>query len=188
MFDRVQATSTEIAAARPGDQILPSPDVVMDRAFTVEAPPDSVWPWLVQLGKRRAGWYLPRRVERLVPARRRAARSIDERWLDLAEGDIIPDYGGRDETFQVASIDPPRSLVYRSRRGRTTLTWSITLEPEPAGGNGTRVFLRLRLAPVRRKWLARTAGDLVDVLSIAGLAAGLQERLTSAPSAADSGG
>ena len=33
----------------------------MDRAFEVSAPPDVVWPWLVQLGKARAGWYLPER-------------------------------------------------------------------------------------------------------------------------------
>ena len=43
------------------------PDIMMDRAFTVPAPPAAVWPWLVQLGKKRAGWYLPGRAEGFVP-------------------------------------------------------------------------------------------------------------------------
>ena len=155
-------------------------DVVMDRSFSVPGSPESVWPWLVQLGKQRAGWYLPRSVERLLPPGRRAARTIDHRWQQLGPGDVIPDYGGRHETFTVAEIDPPRTLVYRSRRARTELTWAITLRPDDTAatpGPQTRVLLRLRLAPVRRVWLANTAGELSDVLTIAGLAAGLRERL-----------
>ncbi len=42
------------------------------------------------------------------------------------------------------------------------------------------VQLRLRLAPVRRKWLAETAGGLIDLVTIAGLAAGLKERIPAA--------
>jgi len=156
-------------------------DIVMDRAFTVDGAPELVWPWLLQLGKRRAGWYLPRRVERFLPGSRRATRSLDPAWLDLRVGDVIPDYGGRDETFEVAEIDPPAALVYRSRRNATEVTWSITLAP--AGGGGTRVHLRLRMAPVRHKRIARTAGELLDLLTVAGMATGLRERLAdNAPS------
>ncbi len=63
-----------------GDGIIARPDVVMDRAVTVAAPPAAVWPWLVQLGKKRAGWYLPAAAERFVPPRRRAAWRIDPAW------------------------------------------------------------------------------------------------------------
>ena len=65
--DAVTASPPEAAAPLPGDDLVPSADVVMDRAFTVSAPAEEVWPWLVQLGKQRAGWYLPRRLERLLP-------------------------------------------------------------------------------------------------------------------------
>jgi hypothetical protein len=149
----------------------------MDRAFTAPAPPAVVWPWLVQLGKKRAGWYLPRAVERFLPRSRRAAWSVDPAWLQLEEGDVIPDYGGRDATFQVAQIDPPGALVYSSRRGQTSLTWSLSLEAVPGEPAQTRVFLRLRMAPVRHQLLARSAGELMDLLTIAGMAAGLAERL-----------
>ncbi len=173
----VDATLPEIWASRPGDDLVDPADVVMDRGFDVPAAPSEVWPWLVQLGKRRAGWYLPRRLERFVPSGNRAARSIGARWQTLAVGDVIPDYGGRDATFTVAAIDPPSSLVYRSRRGRMDVSWSITLSPM---ATGTRVHLRLRLGPVRRRWLATTVGELFDLLTIAGMAAGLRERVRDA--------
>ena len=181
MTGGVDASPAEKAAGRPGDDLVSPADVVMDRAFTVDAAPEAVWPWLAQLGKRRAGWYLPRSVERFVPARRRAIRTIDARWQQLQVGDVIPDYGGPHETFEVAEIDPPSTVVYRSRRGHTHLTWSISLQPldAPDGAARTRVFLRLRMAPVRRKWLAETAGGLLDLLTIAGMAAGLRERLSA---------
>jgi len=171
----VRATPAERAEPRPGDDLVSPADVVMDCGFTVDAPPEVVWPWLVQLGKRRAGWYLPRRVERFLPPRRRASRRLDPRWTSLRVGDVIPDYGGRDETFEVAAIDPPRSLVYTSRRGHTLVSWSITLRP--ADTARTRVLLRLRLAPVRHRRLAETLGGFIDFATIAGMAVGLRERL-----------
>jgi hypothetical protein len=173
----VRASPAEVAELRPGDDLVAHADVVMDRGFTVGAPPEDVWPWLVQLGKRRGGWYLPHRLERLLPPRRRALRRLDPRWSALRVGDVIPDYGGKNETFEVAAIDAPRALVYTSRRGHTFVSWSITLRP--AGTAQTRVLLRLRLAPVRHRRLAETAGDLLDVLTIAGMAAGLRERLAA---------
>ena len=61
-----RASRAEERASMPGDDLVDA-DVVMDRAFTLGGPPDQVWPWLVQLGKHRGGWYLPRAVERAVP-------------------------------------------------------------------------------------------------------------------------
>ncbi|CAN5435139.1 hypothetical protein BH10ACT11_BH10ACT11_14910 [soil metagenome] len=88
---------------------------------------------------------------------------------------MIPDWGGRDETFEVALFEPPSHLVHISKRGKTNVSWSINLEPEGAGR--TRVALRLRLGPVRYKRLAETVGDFFDLLTVAGMAAGLAGRL-----------
>lgn len=172
------ATEDERREPRAGDDLVAPADVVMDRAFTVPGDPASVWPWIVQLGKWRAGWYLPARFDPVLPRRGRAAVRIVDRWQHLAVGDVIPDYGGRDETFTVAEIEPPTTLVYTSRRGRTDLSWSITLR---AVGRDTRVLLRLRLGPVRRVWLAESVGAWFDALTIAGMAAGLRERLGQSP-------
>jgi hypothetical protein len=166
----VRPTAGEVGRPCPGDDVVDPADVVMDRGFDVPAAPDVVWPWLVQLGK-----------ERVLPHRNRAARAIGARWQELAVGDVIPDYGGRDETFTVTEIVAPSTLVYRSRRGRMDVSWAIMLRPS---GNGTRVHLRLRLGPVRRRWLATTVGELFDLLTIAGMAAGLAERVAQPSDAA----
>lgn len=171
----VRPTPAERSAALPGDDLVEPADVVMDRAFTLDGTPNDVWPWLVQLGKRRAGWYLPRWVERLIPTSRRALRRLDPAHLGLAVGDVIPDWGGRDETFTVAELEPGRHLLHTSVRGRTRLTWCLHLT-DLAGGR-TRMHLRLRLAPVKHQWLAEYGGGLIDLLTISGLALGLRERV-----------
>jgi hypothetical protein len=178
VFESVEASPDDVRRRLPGDELVPKPDVVMDRAFDLQAAPEAVWPWFVQLGKKRAGWYLPRKVERVVPPSRRALRQIDPSLQVLRVGSVIPDWGGRHETFQVAILEPPRALVHTTQRGRTFGSWAIVLTPyDDAGAAATHVQLRLRLAPVKRKRLAGTAGELLDASTIAGLAAGLRERL-----------
>jgi hypothetical protein len=171
---RCRPTAAERAATLPGDELVDPADVVMDRAFSLPAPPDEVWPWLVQLGKQRAGWYFPRWVELLVPRSRRGLRRLDPAYLSLTVGDVIPDWGGKNETFTVAELEPGSHLLHTSTRGRTELTWCLQLTPE---GTGTRLHLRLRLAPVNHKKLAEYGGGLFDLLTVAGLAAGLRERV-----------
>jgi hypothetical protein len=151
----------------------------MDRAFSLPQKPVHAWPWFVQLGKNRAGWYLPRVVEFVLPRKSRALHSIEPSFQDLHVGKIIDDWGGRDAYFEVAILDPPHSLVYKSRRGDMRISWAIILGPEEAGS--TRVHLRLRLAGAKRKFLFETFGGLIDALVTLGLAAGLRERLSYRP-------
>ena len=171
----VGARDDEIGAALPGDEVVPDAQLTMDRAFDLPAEPDAVWPWFAQLGKNRAGWYLPAWVERVVPARRRGLRRIDPSLQHLAPGDVIDDWGGRDATFTVVEHAPPTTIVHRSERSALRISWVIVLRPGPGG---TRVHLRFRIAGVRQVWLVRTGGELMDLLTVAGLAAGLRERVT----------
>ena len=165
----------EVAVTLPGDGIVPDAEVVMDRAFDLPAGPAAVWPWFAQLGKGRAGWYLPRWAEVAVPRGRRALRRIDADLQHLEPGDVIDDWGGRDATFEIVVHDPPRVLVHRSTRGDIRISWAILLSP--VGSDRTRVHLRLRLAGLRRRRLAEVGGGLLDLVTVAGLAAGLRERL-----------
>ena len=164
----------EVTAVLPGDDLVADADVVMDRAFTLPASPSQVWPWFAQLGKRRAGWYLPRWAEAVLPRRRRALRRIDPELQHLRPGDVIPDWGGAGASFEIVEHRPPEALVHRSTRGHLRISWAIVLRPE---GTATRVHLRFRMAGARRVRLARVGGGLVDLLTVAGLAAGLRERV-----------
>jgi hypothetical protein len=178
MFDSVAPRPDDVRRPLPGDDLVPDADVVMNRVFELTVPPEQVWPWFVQLGRRRAGWYLPRSVERLVPPGRRALRRLEEDLLELRVGQVIPDWGGRQATFEVAVVEPPRTIVHTTRRGRTNGSWAIVLEPTDLHrAQGTRVHLRLRLGPVKHRRLAERLGGLVDAATVAGLAAGLRERV-----------
>jgi hypothetical protein len=60
------STRAERRRRLPGDDLVDHPTVVTNHAVTIAAPPDRVWPWLVQMGWHRAGWYIPRWVDRLL--------------------------------------------------------------------------------------------------------------------------
>ncbi len=178
-----EATTEECLRALPGDDLVPGARLVIDRATTLPAPPDHVWPWLVQLGKQRGGWYLPAWLETVVPADRRALRAVDPALQGLAPGDVIPDWGGPDATFEVVTVDPPRALVHRSERPRPgreplVLSWALVLSPLP--GHRSRLHLRLRINRVGRRAPALVAAmaRLVDGATVVPMFAGLGERLT----------
>lgn len=168
-----------------GDELLPDAQLVMDRDLTLGAPPADVWPWLEQLGKDRAGWYLPRSVERLVPPARRASRSVDERW-QLQVGDRIPDWGPGDPTFELVGRVEPHHLVYWSERQRRPrrggqrpplrLTWALVLSP--VDGARTHLHLRLRADLGRKPGpLVRYGGGAMDLATVWLMGRGLDERL-----------
>jgi hypothetical protein len=188
------ATPQEIAASLPGDDLVDA-NVVMDRATTLPGTAEDLWPWLVQLGKHRAGWYFPRAVERLLPPGGRGVRRIEPTYAALAVGDRVPDWGPGDPEFEVALLDPPHALVYRSLRQRSRgHRWPV-VDPPPADtldlswtlvshdvGEGVRLHLRLRVRTTR-SWtvpVARVAGGAMDAVTVGLLFAGLRERVAGA--------
>ena len=132
--------------------------MLYNRHRLIRAPISQVWPWVLQLGKSRAGWYLPRSWEPFLPSSWPAARTIHSEWQTLKVGDRVPDYGfGEGEWFDVVERfdgngdrEPTmeaegqregreRWLVYRSDRMGTSFTWALILTEVPAGavGSGT---------------------------------------------------
>lgn len=96
---------TDAERTLAGDDMLPAPTVVETRRIEIDAPPGRVWPWLVQMGYGRAGWYSYDAVDM---AGKSAAR-IEPEWQSLAAGDIVQTFPGGG--FEVKAIDPGRSLV-----------------------------------------------------------------------------
>ncbi|MDQ2846200.1 MAG: hypothetical protein M3Y77_07600 [Actinomycetota bacterium] len=68
-------------------------------------------------------------------------------------------------------------LVHKSTRGSIQLSWAIMLHPSPGG---TRMHLRLRMVGIKHRRIAEIGGGLVDLLTVAGLAGGLRERVAAA--------
>jgi hypothetical protein len=99
------ATPDERARVLPGDDIVPDATLDETRAITIDAPPSAIWPWLLQLGYGRAGWYSYDRID----MRGASADAIDPRWQSLEVGDTVRTHpeGG----FRVAAVEPERTLV-----------------------------------------------------------------------------
>lgn len=84
------STRDELAMSLPGD--LPERDRALEiqHAVTIEAPPDEVWAWLVQLGQDRAGFYSYDWLERAIGADVHNVLDIRTEWQTRQEGDVVP--------------------------------------------------------------------------------------------------
>ena len=100
----------EGAKALPGDELIPEADLSDTRGIDLEAAPESVWPWLVQMGYARAGWYSYDQLDMNKPS---ADRIIPE-LQNLAVGDVVPTHPGGG--FEVRILEPGRALVLYADR------------------------------------------------------------------------
>ena len=89
----------------PGDDLVPTAMSSDTRGITIEAPAELVWPWLVQMGYGRGGWYSIDQLDMRGPS---ADRVVDA-WQSLAVGDVVPTHPGGG--FAVKAIEPGRALV-----------------------------------------------------------------------------
>jgi hypothetical protein len=92
----------------PGDELLPDAVEQLSHDIDIEAPPEEIWPWLVQMGCGRAGFYS---IDLLDNAGMRSAREIHPELQDIAVGDIMPASPGSQEGFEVLRLAPPSVLV-----------------------------------------------------------------------------
>lgn len=91
----------------PGDELVPDADDQLTESVTLAAPPDAIWPWLVQMGSGRAGFY---GLDLLDNLGQRSAREVHAELQGLAVGDVVPATEAL-TGFEVLRLDPPRVLV-----------------------------------------------------------------------------
>lgn len=134
------ARPDEISATLPGDELVDPDATRTTRAVTIDAPRHDVWPWLVQIGEGRAGFYSYSLLERAVGADIHNADVIHPEWQRLEVGDTVwlaHRYGSRARQM-VAAVEPKSHLVLMSpadyervQRGeKASGCWSFTLRRE----------------------------------------------------------
>lgn len=134
------ATPEEAARRLPGDELVPDADLVATRAITIDAAPEWVWPWLIQIGTGRAGAYSYDWLDRLAGLDMRSSWQIVPEFQDLAVGDVIP-IEADGTGLRVRILEADRVLGTVTDDG----TWSWTWLLEPMVG-GTRVLSRTRMS------------------------------------------
>ena len=96
----------------PGDDLIPSPNLVATRAITVRASAEHVWPWLVQLGQGRGGFYSYDFLENLVGCDIHSADRIVPEWQEAVVGDEVKLHP---EVRAPAAIGTPRPCAATGR-------------------------------------------------------------------------
>jgi len=139
------ATDSEVIAPMPGDEIVPVSHFTATRAITIDAPPEAVWPWLVQVGFGRAGFYSYDLLDNLG---RYSSDQILPEWQQLDVGDLTAPMANPPTpatSFTVAVMRAPFLLVWT----KPDSTWSWSLRRLPEGGTRlvTRLRQRYRLVP-----------------------------------------
>jgi len=156
-FLRWGATDEEVHGTWPGDEMSPDPASEATRAITIHAPVETVWPWIVQIGQDRGGFYSYTWLENLFGARMRNADTIipnltreagDTVWMTPRER-----FGGKG-CVKVARLDPSRAVVMVSLEDYDAVlktgvaphgTWAILLQP--LDDRTTRLIVRSRSGP-----------------------------------------
>jgi hypothetical protein len=135
------ATLEEVTRSMPGDELLPEPDIQSTRAITINAAPEAIWPWLVQMGSGRGGAYSYDWVENLFGLDMHSANEIRPDLQNLAVGDLLP-LGQRGPRMRVEILEPNRVLGIRSVYG--DWVWLFALYPT---GAATRLVSRNIIRP-----------------------------------------
>lgn len=161
-MDKWGARDDEIAASFSGDELVPSPRLLYTRAVTINAAPEQIYPWIVQLGADKGGMYSYTWLETLIQCPQTNADRIHEEWQDLKVGDKVlmcPDPNAP-PAYEVAMIEPNQAIVMgHQENGAWTDIWQFILVPQSDGT--TRLVVRSRSALEGWFWDAIRPGEFI---------------------------
>ncbi len=134
------ATTEEARRTMPGDDLLPTPDIISTRAISIEASPKAIWPWLLQMGPGRGGVYTYDWIENLFGLNMHSADEILPQFQDLKVGDL-QQLGSKGPRLRVDVLDAERAMVLHSEDGNWVWTFGLYAEDRR-----TRLVSRNRIA------------------------------------------
>jgi hypothetical protein len=147
------ATDEELERAMPGDDLVANPDLDATRGLTVNARPEDIWPWLTQMGYRRAGFYS---YDRLDNAGIPSAERVLPEYRNLKVGDEVPI--DRVHNMEVVALEPNREMTWNLPGHGFTWAWGLY----PEGEGRTRLVSRIRMKYVW-KWPVILGYFVIDV-------------------------
>jgi hypothetical protein len=131
------ATADEQEMTLAGDDADPAPYVT--RAINIGAPPSAVWPWIVQMGQDRGGFYSNTWLENLFGSDIHNAQAIHPEWQQRSLGDVVP-LARPDLLFGTGAGGHTDIVLIQPERAIGIIVGRFVLEP--TGDNGTRLLFR----------------------------------------------
>jgi len=148
-------TEQELRREWPGDALVPNACGDQTHALTINAPAAEIWPWIVQIGQDRAGFYSYTPLENIVGCEMRNADRIVSEWQQRQVGDMVwmtPKHKFRGVgRMEVALLEPERAMILIPPRdvppslsisGGVKATWGFILDP--IDEHSTRLIMRAR--------------------------------------------
>ena len=195
----LKALARDLGTPEPAEQRLPGDDLLPDAVeqttdvIDIGATPQAIWPWLVQMGCGRAGYYS---LDVLDNGGAPSAREIHPDLQELAVGDVIPATPKGPDGFEVLRIEAPQALVlgglFDPDRHRQLpfaaprpprywhVTWTFVLDP--LDERSTRLYVRARASfPPRERFHAawiRGVHHVMQTVQLRNIAARAEGRLT----------
>jgi len=155
------ATQQERDRAWPGDELVPNAASDQTHAITIEAPAAAIWPWILQIGQDRAGFYSYTYLENLFGCEMRNSNRLVPEWQKRQVGDMV--WMTPKEKFrgmgrmEIAILEPNRAMILMPPRdvppslsisGGARMTWGFLLDP--INEHSTRLVMRARGEPAPR--------------------------------------
>lgn len=127
----------------PGDELVQPARYSLTHGIDIEAPPSLVWPWLMQLGCDRGGWYS---IDGLDHGGVPSVEHIVSEWQSRRVGDKVVATPKGDGFFDVLAVEEQKLFVLGSEvdrlGGHMKMSWSFV--PEPLGADATHLVTRVR--------------------------------------------
>ncbi len=153
------ATDDEIDSSMQGDEVVKLPTFNATRAVTIHARPKEIWPWILQIGSKRAGWYSLDWIDNgNIPSAERIIPALQHMDVD----DFVPMTPDGKNGMWVKACDTDKYMLWWDKKDKSTWLWRL----EPIDEFQTRLITRLR---VRYAWtsiwviyyLLQDVGDII---------------------------
>jgi hypothetical protein len=162
-IDRWGATEAEISTTLPGDEFVAQPLSIYNRAINIQAAPEKIYPWLVQMGADKAALYSYTFIENMINCPQTNADRIHPEWQGLKPGDPVKmcpaEFGP--PPFTTAAVVRNQAVVmgHQNTDGTWSDTWQFIIVPQTDGTS--RLILRTRTTMVGGLWDAIHPGVFI---------------------------
>jgi len=165
------ATDEEVQQSMVGDNIVDDPSFNATRAVTINASPEQIWPWIVQIGYKKAGFYS---YDLLDNDGIHSSEDIIPEYQDLQLGDSIP--MSRSSFAKVEVLEKNKNMLLRFMWD-SEATWAWTLYEKDT--HKTRLVTRLRVRTESRA--SRFIMDAFEIIMMRKCLLEIKRRAESRP-------